>query len=92
MLAPGKRLRPLLTVMAAEACGGGEADPVPAGCAVELIHAYSLIHDDLPAMDDDDLRAGSRPVTRNLARLWLSWPEMLCRHWHSSCWQKATLH
>jgi geranylgeranyl diphosphate synthase type II len=56
LLAPGKRLRPLLVILAAEACGGG--DPLPAGCAAEMIHAYSLIHDDLPAMDDDDLRRG----------------------------------
>lgn len=56
LLAPGKRLRPILVVMAAEACG--EGDPWPAACAVEMIHAYSLIHDDLPAMDDDDLRRG----------------------------------
>jgi geranylgeranyl diphosphate synthase type II len=58
LLAPGKRLRPILVVLAAEACGGAEADPWPAACAVEMIHAYSLIHDDLPAMDDDDLRRG----------------------------------
>jgi geranylgeranyl diphosphate synthase, type II len=58
LLAPGKRLRPILVVMAAEACGGEEANPWPAACAVEMIHAYSLIHDDLPAMDDDDLRRG----------------------------------
>jgi geranylgeranyl diphosphate synthase type II len=58
LLAPGKRLRPLLVVMASEACGGGENAPWPAACAVEMIHAYSLIHDDLPAMDDDDLRRG----------------------------------
>jgi len=58
LLAPGKRLRPLLVVMAAEACGGSEAVPWPAACAVEMIHAYSLVHDDLPAMDDDDLRRG----------------------------------
>jgi geranylgeranyl diphosphate synthase type II len=56
LLAPGKRLRPVLAAWAAEACGGG--DPWPGGCAVEMIHAYSLIHDDLPAMDDDDLRRG----------------------------------
>jgi geranylgeranyl diphosphate synthase type II len=56
LLAPGKRLRPLLVVLATETCGGG--DPWPAACAVEMIHAYSLIHDDLPAMDDDDLRRG----------------------------------
>jgi geranylgeranyl diphosphate synthase type II len=58
LLAPGKRLRPLLVVMASEACGGDENAPWPAACAVEMIHAYSLIHDDLPAMDDDDLRRG----------------------------------
>ena len=58
LLAPGKRLRPALVVLAAEACGGDNADPWPAACAVEMIHAYSLIHDDLPAMDDDDLRRG----------------------------------
>jgi geranylgeranyl diphosphate synthase type II len=58
VLAPGKRLRPLLVVMAVEACGGDEANAWPAVCAVEMIHAYSLIHDDLPAMDDDDLRRG----------------------------------
>jgi geranylgeranyl diphosphate synthase type II len=58
VLAPGKRLRPLLVIMAVDACGGDEADAWPAACAVEMIHAYSLIHDDLPAMDDDDLRRG----------------------------------
>ncbi|HMC63429.1 MAG TPA: farnesyl diphosphate synthase [Gemmataceae bacterium] len=58
LLAPGKRLRPLLVILAAEATGGGAVDPLPAACAVEMIHAYSLIHDDLPAMDDDDLRRG----------------------------------
>jgi len=58
LLAPGKRLRPILVIMAAEACGGREVDAMPAACAVEMVHAYSLIHDDLPAMDDDDLRRG----------------------------------
>src|SRR4051794_1546614 len=58
LLAPGKRLRPLLVLMAAEACGGKAADGLAAGCAAEMIHTYSLIHDDLPAMDDDDLRRG----------------------------------
>ncbi len=61
LLAPGKRLRPMLVLMAAEACGGDLAAAMPAACAVEMIHAYSLIHDDLPAMDDDDLRRG-RPT------------------------------
>ncbi len=58
LLAPGKRLRPLLVLMAAEACGGSETAALPAACAVEMVHTYSLIHDDLPAMDDDDLRRG----------------------------------
>src|SRR5947207_2571407 len=47
--------------MAAEACGGDDEAALPAACAVEMIHCYSLIHDDLPAMDDDDLRRG-RPT------------------------------
>jgi geranylgeranyl diphosphate synthase type II len=56
--AGGKRLRPILCIGAAEAVGGSEAVVMPAACALELIHTYSLIHDDLPAMDDDDLRRG----------------------------------
>ena len=58
LLAPGKRLRPMLVLMAAEACGGSTEAALPAACAVEMVHAYSLVHDDLPAMDDDDLRRG----------------------------------
>jgi geranylgeranyl diphosphate synthase, type II len=58
LLAPCKRLRPLLVLMAAEACGKNRSEAMPAACAVEMIHTYSLIHDDLPAMDDDDLRRG----------------------------------
>jgi geranylgeranyl diphosphate synthase type II len=61
LLAPGKRLRPVLVLLAAEASGGSSAKAMPSACAVEMIHAYSLIHDDLPAMDDDDLRRG-RPT------------------------------
>jgi geranylgeranyl diphosphate synthase type II len=61
LLAPGKRLRPRLVLMAAEACGGNIEAAMPAACAVEMVHAYSLVHDDLPAMDDDDLRRG-RPT------------------------------
>lgn len=61
VLAPGKRLRPLLCLLAARACGGQMEQALPAACAVEFIHAYSLVHDDLPAMDDDDLRRG-RPT------------------------------
>jgi geranylgeranyl diphosphate synthase type II len=58
LFAPGKRLRPLLTVLACEAAGGTVELALSAGCAVEMVHTYSLVHDDLPAMDDDDLRRG----------------------------------
>lgn len=58
----GKRVRPLLAYAACEALGGIAEDANGAACAVELIHAYSLVHDDLPAMDDDDLRRG-QPTT-----------------------------
>ena len=58
----GKRVRPLLVYAACEALGGDSARADGAACAVELIHAYSLVHDDLPAMDDDDLRRG-QPTT-----------------------------
>ncbi len=58
LLAPGKRLRPLLVLMSGEACGCDRRSLMPAACAVEMVHTYSLIHDDLPAMDDDDLRRG----------------------------------
>ncbi|HZN63944.1 MAG TPA: farnesyl diphosphate synthase, partial [Tepidisphaeraceae bacterium] len=57
--------RPLLVLLAHEACGGGGADPWVAACAVEMVHVYSLIHDDLPAMDDDDLRRG-RPTNHKV--------------------------
>ena len=58
VLGGGKRLRPVLCLMAAEACGAGFETALPAACALEMVHSYSLIHDDLPAMDDDDLRRG----------------------------------
>jgi geranylgeranyl diphosphate synthase type II len=58
LFTPGKRLRPLLALLACEAVGAEFRRALPAGCAVELVHTYSLIHDDLPAMDDDDLRRG----------------------------------
>jgi geranylgeranyl diphosphate synthase, type II len=61
LLAPGKRLRPLLVLMAAEACGCPCGVAMPAACAVEMVHCYSLVHDDLPAMDNDRLRRG-RPT------------------------------
>jgi len=58
LFAGGKRLRPILCLAAAEAVGGGQEEALPLACALEMIHTYSLIHDDLPAMDDDDLRRG----------------------------------
>ena len=58
VLGGGKRLRPVLCLMAAEACGGDPEAALPAACALEFVHTYSLIHDDLPAMDNDDLRRG----------------------------------
>src|SRR2546423_3779966 len=58
LFAGGKRIRPALCLAASMACGGKESDAMPLACAVECIHTYSLIHDDLPAMDDDDYRRG----------------------------------
>ncbi len=61
VFAGGKRLRPILMLAACEAVGGDSETALPAACALEMIHTYSLIHDDLPAMDDDDFRRG-RPT------------------------------
>src|SRR5260221_6660025 len=58
LFAGGKRMRPALCLAAAAACGGDEAEAMPLACAVECIPNYSLIHDDLPAMDNDDFRRG----------------------------------
>lgn len=58
LLSAGKRLRAVLVLMAARACGQQDNSAIPAASAVEMVHTYSLIHDDLPAMDDDDLRRG----------------------------------
>ncbi|MCA9151660.1 MAG: polyprenyl synthetase family protein [Planctomycetales bacterium] len=58
LLAPGKRLRPILVLAATRACGGDISAAWAPACAIEMVHTYSLIHDDLPAMDDDDLRRG----------------------------------
>jgi geranylgeranyl diphosphate synthase, type II len=58
IFAGGKRLRPILCLAAAEACGGSDTSALFAACAVECLHTYSLIHDDLPCMDDDDMRRG----------------------------------
>ncbi len=58
IFAGGKRLRPALVLAAAEAAGSPAAQALPAACAIEMLHTYSLVHDDLPAMDNDDLRRG----------------------------------
>lgn len=65
IFAGGKRIRPVLTLAACEAVGGKPAAAMPLACAVECIHTYSLIHDDLPCMDDDDLRRG-RPTNHKV--------------------------
>lgn len=62
VFAGGKRLRPVLMLETAKMCGGSDEDVMPFACAMEMIHTYSLIHDDLPAMDNDDLRRG-RPTS-----------------------------
>ena len=66
LLAGGKRLRPILCLASADAVGGDRTMALPAACAIELIHTYSLIHDDLPAMDDDTMRRG-RPTLHMVA-------------------------
>ncbi|MBE7247539.1 MAG: polyprenyl synthetase family protein, partial [Actinomycetospora chiangmaiensis] len=62
VLGGGKRLRPFLAIETARMLGGSEAAALAAGAGVELVHCYSLVHDDLPAMDDDDLRRGKPTV------------------------------
>ena len=64
VFAGGKRLRPILALLACEAVGGNPEDAAPAAAALEMVHTYSLIHDDLPAMDDDDYRRGRRTCHR----------------------------
>ncbi len=63
--AGGKRLRPVMIILAYQACGGTQNIAMPAAVAMEMIHTYSLIHDDLPAMDDDDIRRG-RPTSHKV--------------------------
>ncbi|MDO8446868.1 MAG: polyprenyl synthetase family protein [Deltaproteobacteria bacterium] len=65
MMAGGKRIRPVLCIASCEAAGGRMEDVMPVACALEMIHTYSLIHDDLPAMDNDDLRRG-RPTNHKV--------------------------
>ncbi len=65
LFASGKRLRPILCLAAAEACGGKIGNALPLACALECIHTYSLVHDDLPSMDNDDFRRG-RPTCHKI--------------------------
>ena len=65
LFAGGKRLRPILCLAAAEACRGKIGNALPLGCAMECIHTYSLVHDDLPSMDNDDFRRG-RPTCHKI--------------------------
>ena len=66
LLAGGKRIRPVLALATAQAIGVDRADVLPFAAAVEMIHTYSLIHDDLPAMDDDELRRGAPHLPRRV--------------------------
>jgi geranylgeranyl diphosphate synthase type II len=65
LLAGGKRIRPILTLGAGEVCGAPPRVVMPFACALEMVHTYSLVHDDLPAMDDDDVRRG-RPTSHRV--------------------------
>ncbi len=71
LLAGGKRLRPVLTLEFCRACGGEYADALDAACGIEMLHTSSLIHDDLPAMDDDELRRG-KPTNHVVYGEWLA--------------------
>ncbi len=65
LLGPGKRMRPILVIRGCEAVGGTPQDALPAAAAIEMIHCFSLVHDDLPAMDNDDLRRGRPTLHRH---------------------------
>jgi geranylgeranyl diphosphate synthase type II len=65
LFAGGKRLRPILCLAAAEGCKGRMRDALPLACAMECIHTYSLVHDDLPSMDNDDFRRGPRDLPQS---------------------------
>lgn len=67
MLSGGKRIRPILLLISAEIFGGKASDIMPAACAIEYLHTYSLVHDDLPAMDNDDLRRGKPTVHKKFS-------------------------
>jgi len=72
----GKRIRPILAITTCEAMGKSCDDILPFACAIEMIHSYSLIHDDLPTMDNDDMRRGKATCHKLLARPLPFWPVM----------------
>ena len=74
LLAGGKRIRPALALATARGRGADPASVLPTAAALELIHTYSLIHDDLPAIDDDTCGAAGPRATSPTARTWRSWP------------------
>jgi geranylgeranyl diphosphate synthase type II len=87
LMAGGKRIRPVLVLAAGEAVGGAREELLPFACAVEMVHTYSLIHDDLPAMDDDDLRRG-KPTSHKVfgeAIAILAGDALLTRAFHLLC-------
>jgi geranylgeranyl diphosphate synthase type II len=97
----GKRFRPVLCLAACRACGGAEAAALASACALEFVHAFSLVHDDLPAMDDDDLRRG-RPTLHKVvgegmailaadALLTLAFEVIACDKWLSEAQKVAAI-
>jgi geranylgeranyl pyrophosphate synthase len=78
VLAPGKRIRPLVVVLAGEALGCDSPALLDAGCALELVHTASLLLDDLPCMDDAQLRRAARQPMCASVRTWLCWPPSHC--------------
>jgi geranylgeranyl pyrophosphate synthase len=88
VFAGGKRLRPVLCMEAGRMVAGIVARSIEElGAALEMLHTYSLIHDDLPALDNDDLRRGRPTCHKVLARRSRSWPEMRCRRRPTKCWR-----
>ena len=94
VFAGGKRLRPILCMEAGRMiCRSGPSLPAgidELGAAIEMLHTYSLIHDDLPALDNDDLRRGRPPATRSLAKPPPFWQETLCKLRPTKCWRNST--
>ena len=76
LLAGGKRIRAILVLEFCRMCGGDPKNALDVACAIEMLHAYSLIHDDLPCMDNDDLRRGKLLSSANVLR---RWPGTFCR-------------